>query len=132
MPTPVTITINGSLSYTPEIGDPIEITISTGVIAAAMATCGGLTGWTNQVLIAMQIVATAVLYPNAEDVTVPFYEVRRRYSKLVLNNMSNVITNAATAIAADGVTTTTSTDQAIINRILAIYSQMALSATPLI
>jgi hypothetical protein len=129
MPTLTTMT---TTSYTTTTGSPVAITVTSGTIAAALTTLG-VSGFTAQVQLGLCIAALAILYPNAEDPTVPNFDKRQRYSRQVLVNSSYIAPIASFLVASDGVTGIvpgTSTDQQLINRILAIYDELSFSGIP--
>jgi hypothetical protein len=116
-----TTTVSGGLSYVTAAATPVVITIAPGTLAAAL-TAIGATGFAARVQAAVACIAVGVLM---EDGALDNGAARWNYARLILNNPSSFVAQIVYPVTIDGVTDSSSTDQALINRLLALWDQLS-------
>ncbi len=109
-----------SVTVTQTTGSPVSITIPSGTLAANLASIYSLepSSFIQLCQSAMTTVANGVL---GEDASVTNFANRRDYAREVILNPVATTASAIWSITADGVTGYASTDQQLINRIIAIW-----------
>ena len=106
-----------SVTITQAAGSPATVTIPAGTLAANLDSIYSV-GFTQRCASALVTAAGAVL---GEDATVLNFASRRDYARLVIGNPATLAAAAIYAITADGVTGYGSSDQDLLDRILAIW-----------
>ena len=110
-----------ALTTTQTIGVPATVTVDVGTFFNLV----GNAYWPdfmNRVLAALGVAAIAVL---GEDSTVANFANRQAFAKKVRDDPAGRGKAIIWAIVADNITVVNSTDQALINRILAIWNTLA-------
>lgn len=106
---------------TQTVGSPATVTVDVGTFIA-MASIADWPDFMNRLQSAMAVAALAVL---GEDSTVTNFANRQIFAKKVRDDSAGRSKMLVWAVVADNVTNVNSTDQVLINRILAIWNNLA-------
>ena len=108
-------------TVTQTIGAPAAVTVDAGTFILQV----GNADWPDLVNRSQAALAVAALAVLGEDSTVPNFANRQAFAKKVRDDPAGRSKALIWSIVADNITFVNSTDQALINRILAIWNTLA-------